>query len=126
MNDSRTRINQIIRSTISQGNKIDGALFKCYYKVLTNTESPSNLILVIKVSKNIKKAVDRNRIKRLVRESFRLNKSIITDITTQQRKSISIYIHYKPSRISFNRIPNYKEVASDIVMFLNSINEMIK
>ena len=59
-----------------------------------NHPEPGISALVCVPKKRIKHAVDRNRIKRLIRESFRLNKSEITDFCIGSGKLIHIGFMY--------------------------------
>ena len=45
-------------------------------------------------SRNFKKAVDRNRIKRLMRESYRLQKQVLSEQTILREKSLNIFFIY--------------------------------
>jgi ribonuclease P protein component len=45
-------------------------------------------------TRNFKKAVDRNRIKRLLRECYRLNKNPLHDVVAKQQKSVSVFFLY--------------------------------
>lgn len=57
----------------------------------------------VSVSKrNFKKAVDRNKIKRLLREAYRLNKSVIFNNITTQNAFMILYLG--------NEIPNLKDL----------------
>jgi ribonuclease P protein component len=57
----------------------------------------------VSVSKrNFKKAVDRNKIKRLLREAYRLNKSMLFNNITTQNAFMILYLG--------NEIPNFKDL----------------
>ncbi|HMK03593.1 MAG TPA: ribonuclease P protein component [Ferruginibacter sp.] len=54
-------------------------------------------------SKHFKKAVDRNRIRRLMREAYRLQKTELRDQLKKQQKSLSVFFIY-----SGNELPQYQ------------------
>ncbi len=70
-------------------------------------------------SKNFKKAVDRNRIKRLMRESYRLQKKSLQAILEEDDKSLSIFFIY-----TGNEIPTYNNVSEKIGEILNSLEKL--
>ena len=61
------------------------------------TASPNKTAILVSVSKRrFKRAVDRNRVKRLIREAYRLNKKSLSDcsfLQGGQLKVAFIYIH---------------------------------
>lgn len=65
-------------------------------------DSPYKIQAGVSVSKrNVRKAVDRNRIKRLVRESYRKNKYLIYD-NEDTKKHIIMFIYQANKEISYD------------------------
>ena len=75
--------------------------------------------LLISVSKrNFKKAVDRNKIKRLIREAYRLNKHLLSDALTDSKGSLLLAFIY-----TAKTIPEFKEVERKIILILQRLIE---
>jgi ribonuclease P protein component len=66
--------------------------------------------------RNFKKAVDRNRIKHLIREAYRLNKEVFVRKVQDLNKSIVIMFLY-----SGKNIVTYKETETKIILILQQI-----
>lgn len=109
------------------GKKAIGQLFKkgtssfvFPFKVLIHfNESPieSNLRLLITVPKrNFKKSVDRNRIKRLIREAWRLNKSEAQQKISDSAITVDVALVYASKTIL-----TYKEIAPKIILILQRL-----
>jgi len=76
-------------------------------------------LLVSASKRNFKSAVDRNRIKRIVREAYRNNKSIIWDyMDNMQENQILISINY-----TAKTIVSYSEIERKLILILHSLIE---
>lgn len=83
--------------------------------------APHNPKILISVSKKkFKRAVKRNRVKRLVREAYRLNKSLFTTLFYPQKKNINIaFIYLK------DELPDYNEIEKAILKSYKVLEDKI-
>jgi len=86
-------------------------------------EDNTSLSVLISVSKKrLKRAVKRNRVKRLVREAYRLNKQPLTELCVLQNKQMDIAFLYLK-----NELPDYPEIEKAIrkamTVLANKISE---
>lgn len=106
-----------IDSIFAQGDKISDRPIKLLWKEVPN--QPLVLQTLISVPKRrIPKATDRNRIKRLIREAFRIQKQPLIDQLTQKKISINLAIIY-----SDNKVLSYKEIHDKICLTLQRLSQ---
>jgi ribonuclease P protein component len=100
----RLKSRKIIEQLFSEGKSFAFTPFRVYY--LFSDSATVSLQFGAGVStKNFKKAVDRNRIKRLTREGWRLQKKVLNELTEEQNKPLSVFLIY-----TGKELPVYKEV----------------
>lgn len=68
--------------------------FKVYFYKTQNTSSAPVLVGISIPKRKFSKAVDRNKLKRLVREAYRLNKHIVYQNLKEQKSSLKILFVY--------------------------------
>lgn len=86
------------RIILSKGKSVYIYPFRCVY--VWEDSSSFSVRLAVSVSRRrFKHAVDRNKIKRLVRESYRLNKHILYQHYTDCNKSLNLLIIYTDTKI---------------------------
>ncbi len=81
------RSKKTIRELFENGSSFFLYPFKVYY--LPNPESQNNQVLFSVSKRNFKKAVERNLLRRRIREAYRLNKKTLV---SDQKESLSLYI----------------------------------
>lgn len=83
-----------IDSLFKSGKKIYKFPFSAKVGVLREIKNPPFQIVISVPKRNFKKAVDRNRLKRLVREAIRKNKFILESFLDKEKISLSIVLVY--------------------------------
>ncbi|HEY6952508.1 MAG TPA: ribonuclease P protein component [Bacteroidota bacterium] len=81
---------------ITTGHSISAPPVRCYY--IRREGTPPRILAGFSVSRNIRRAVDRNKAKRLMRESFRLNKYAMQQQSKENNVSLDIVFMYSGSR----------------------------
>jgi len=93
--------------------------FRVTYLLVKKTDNIPAQLLVSASKRNFKSAVDRNRIKRIVREAYRNNKSIIWDyMDNMQENQLLISINY-----TAKTIVSYSEIERKLILILHSLIE---
>lgn len=95
---------------------IDGLFLRLRYTTLNNNSDEYINILFTVPKKLIKHAVDRNLIRRRIKESFRLNQFLIKKIPNKLYLVELIY--------SYNSVLCYEKINKEVIYLLNQFNIM--
>lgn len=96
---SRTLINQLF----TEGKSVSKYPLRLVYVQVSELED-SNVKLGVSVSKkHFKKAVDRNYYKRVLRETYRLNKSILTKVV-EDKKYAFMLLYQTKDRLTYQEV----------------------
>jgi len=71
-------------------------------------------------SKNFKKAVDRNKIKRLMREAYRLQKSLLQSELEENQRNLAVFIIY-----TGNSLPEFESIFEKMGIALLRLEKII-
>lgn len=108
----------LIKELLKFKNSFKSGSFIISYLIIDKKKINKNKILISVPKKNIKNAVDRNRIKRLIRESYRLQKNIISKIILHN-KTLAILLVYNSNKTNVT----FKEIFDKINLILQSLKK---
>jgi ribonuclease P protein component len=122
--EERLKSRKQIENLFDKGKSFVVARFRIYY--IINSEVPiqrgeSGLKFGVGVSaKNFKKAVDRNRIKRLTREAWRLQKNDIKEKVGETQRQLNVFFIY-----TGKELPDFTTVKDKVAIALKKLSDKI-
>lgn len=117
--NERLKSRKLIEQLFTEGNKFVITPFRVFY--LYSNEKKESLHFGVGVSsRNFKKSVDRNRIKRLIRETYRLQKSELHNKLKEKKGELNLFVIY-----TGKEIPAYTEVFMKMKTLLDKLNSII-
>ena len=111
---------KLITEVFAHGKSFSVFPLRVTYLLKPSAESPGIQIGVTASKKNFKKAVDRNRIKRLLREAYRLQKNDLLDKVKQSGIQCSVFFLY-----SGKEIASFQDIATAMNKTLDQLNKRI-
>lgn len=91
--EERLKSRKIIQQLFADGRKIVLPPYRALY-LFDRVGNPGLKVGIAVSAKNFRKAVDRNRVKRLTRESFRLQKSALQQLLMEKELSMHVFFIY--------------------------------
>jgi len=102
--EERLKSRKLIEKIFENGKKFSEGSFRVFY-VLEKNNRPVLQFGAGVSGKVFKKATDRNRIKRLTREAWRLQKNDLKKTANHNQRSVYVFVIY-----TRNEIPEYRDV----------------
>lgn len=115
-NDGRIKSRKGIRELFDAGRSFSVFPFRVIWLVADENDGSPVKILVSVARKKWKRAVDRNRIKRLIREAYRLNSHILSDVMKTRGKQVSVALIFIGEKM-----PVYKLTEEKIILILQRL-----
>ena len=104
-----------ISQLFSEGKAFIVYPLRIVYRVVDKSEIPVKVMFSVP-KKRFKRAVKRNRLKRLMRETYRLNKKILTDTAIHHQLTIEMAVGYVS-----DELVDFETMQSKMVSALNKI-----
>ena len=111
---------KLIDRLFKEGNNFFQFPFKVIYLRLDEPAVYPAKILISVPKRNFKRAVDRNRIKRLIREAYRKNKFILNTTEQKEEKSKLVVIGFI---YTARRLVSYIEIEKKIIIALQQLKQ---
>jgi ribonuclease P protein component len=119
--DERLKRRKVIEKLFSEGRAVASFPIRVQYKIDDPLLTVSLQAGFSVSSRNFKKAVDRNRIKRLMREAYRLQKAPLEQALQTKQQKLALFLIY-----TGKELPNYALVREKIEVVLKKLLQTIQ
>jgi ribonuclease P protein component len=110
---------KVLTGLFTNGKSFSVFPLKVFYSLSEMSEHPVKAGVGVS-ARNFKKAVDRNRIKRVLRECYRLNKLSLHDSVAAKQKSVAVFFLYVGKEL-----PEYGMLNEKMKTVLTKLGEII-
>lgn len=116
--NERLKSRKQIEHLFNDGQRFNFPFFRIFYSMSDSTDAkkPPLQAGFAAGSRNFKTAVDRNRIKRLVKEAWRLQKNDLKEELSKQKRKMNVFLIY-----TGKELPVYSEVSSTVKKIIEKL-----
>jgi len=116
----RLKRRKIIEQLFSEGRAVTAFPIRVQYKMVDQLTTPLQAGFSAS-SRNFKKAVDRNRIKRLMREAYRLQKNPLQEALQTKQQRLALFLIY-----TGRELPEYALVYEKVEVVLKKLLQTVQ
>jgi ribonuclease P protein component len=119
----RLKSRKLIEQLFDEGKNFTVNPFRIYYLLLPLPTTHLSFTIQFGAgvsTKNFKRAVDRNRIKRITREAYRLQKLPLQEKLKEKKIRLNVFFIY-----TGKELPSYKEVYDTINLSLTRLDKIV-
>jgi len=112
----RLKRRKLIEQLFSEGRAVTAFPIRVQYKLIDQPETSALQAGFSASSRNFKRAVDRNRIKRLMREAYRLQKAPLEQALQTKKRQLALFLIY-----TGKELPPYVLVKEKVELVLKKL-----
>ncbi len=111
---------KVLEAVFAKKQSVNSFPVKLFYLTVEEADFPLKAGVGVS-ARNFKKAVDRNKVKRLLREAYRLNKTDLLNFVQTNNKKLALFILFVDKIL-----PDYKTIETAVKAALKKLQKQVE